>query len=125
MKKLLWVDFAAGAVTSLLGIFLAGFFAPIFGIPEAVLFWMHVVTLGYALVSSTLAIPQKVNMPRLIGLIAGNWLWVPVNLVLIYFYFGEATLLGKLFLISQIVFVGGLAYIEGRQLEKQPAKVLP
>lgn len=119
LKKILWLDFAAGASTGLLGIFVCGFFSSIFGLPEAFLFWISVVTFVYSLAALSLNLSREISIPFLRGLIVANWAWVPVSMVFIFLHFGEASVLGKLFLLLQIVVVGGLAWIEGRQLEKQ------
>jgi hypothetical protein len=53
-----------------------------------------------------------------------NWIWTAISTILLFFHFATATAFGLTFLILQIFVVGGLAYLEGKQLNITKDKLL-
>ena len=82
------------------------------------MFWVFVVNFLYSLVSLRLVSSKDISIPLLRGLIFANWAWAFLSIGFIYLHFQEATIFGKIFLLLNIPTVGGLAYLEGKQLER-------
>ena len=59
---------------------------------------------------------DPVSVPLLRVLVSANWAWTIVSLVLLAHSIGQATILGLVFLVLQIMVVAGLAYLEGAQI---------
>lgn len=118
LRKILWADFALGASCGLAGLLLCGTLVPVLGLGYELIFWISLITLLYSLVAFRLVSVKSIHIPLLRALIAANWAWTLVSLGFIYFHFSAASLLGQIWLILQILIVGGLAYLEGKQLEK-------
>jgi hypothetical protein len=118
LKKILWLDATAGGITAVLGLLLSRIFSQLFGLEHQVLIIIASITLIYALVALYLVSQAIIPITLLRILIYANWIWAIISIVLLYFYFSKATTLGLLFLILQILVVGGLAYLEGRQIVK-------
>jgi hypothetical protein len=76
------------------------------------------IILIYALVVLNSVSQAIIPITLLRILIYANWIWAIISIVLLYFHFSKATTLGLLFLILQILVVGGLAYLEGKQIVK-------
>lgn len=121
LVRILWADFLLGASSGLIGLIFYLILAPIFGLPEKVLIWISSITLIYAFFVFRLARQTEVSIPFLRILILANLIWTMISLGIISIYFNEASQLGKLFLILQIIVVGCLAWLEGNQLEKKKA----
>jgi hypothetical protein len=51
-------------------------------------------------------------------LVYANWCWTIISTILLLFHIAHATILGIIFLILQIIVVGILAYLEGKQIVK-------
>lgn len=114
MKKLLWADFFLGSSTALAGLFLYPILTGFLGLPVNLILIVAAVTLAYALFALNLA-RQSTPSERLLRiLICANWVWAIISVVLLVLYFKEATIFGAIFLILQVLVVGGLAYLEGR-----------
>jgi uncharacterized protein with PQ loop repeat len=117
IRRLLWIDFIMGGVNGILGIIFCNFLRALFEIPSNIIMMISVVTLLYALVACILAQGKTLNVKLTKALILANWIWVLVSLVLIYLFIAEASVLGRVFLLLQVIVVGGLAYLEGRALK--------
>jgi hypothetical protein len=116
LKKILWADTILGGITAIAGLC---FFTPltgILGLTASFILTVSAITLCYAIVAFILARQSQVSVPLLRILIYANWTWTIISIVLLFIHFDTAQLLGKIFLVLQIVVVGGLAYLEGRQL---------
>lgn len=89
-------------------------FAAFTGLPPALVLGMGLANLGYALYSFTLA--RRPTRPRaaLAVLIAANAAWGLLCLVLAALLWDQATVFGRAQLLLEGLFVGGLAYLEGR-----------
>ena len=121
LRKILWADFALGFSSGLLGMVFTEFFSDLFGLTFEVVFYISLVTAGYAVVAFSLVISKRIPILPLRGLIYANWAWTLVSCGIIYFHFLDAVPLGQIWLLLQIIVVGGLAYLEGRQLRKVAA----
>ena len=119
LNKILWIDFTMGASLGLIGLLFSDFFAPIFGLNNRLILWISVITVMYSIIAFRTVIIQPVAIRLLRLLIAANWAWTFIGLGIIAFHFRDATFLGQLFLLLQIVIVGGLAWLEGNQLQKK------
>ncbi len=93
----------------------------ILGFTKAFILIVSAVTLSYGLAAIYLATRRTPPVRLLRALITANWVWTLVSVILLIGYYDHATLLGKAFLILQILVVGGLAYLEGRRMEKGKA----
>lgn len=116
LRTVLWADTTLGTFTALVGLVLAPRLSPLLGLSLGLLVALSLVTLVYGVGAFALAVQQPI-LPRLVRvLVAGNWLWTAVSAALLVLHADAATVLGLAFLALQIVVVGGLAYLEGRQL---------
>jgi hypothetical protein len=116
LRKILWVDTILGGTTAIVGLL---FFRPlthILGLPVTFILSVSVITLGYSLIAGVLANQINISVSLLRTLIYANWVWTFISIGLLLMHFNNAQLLGKIFLILQIIVVGGLAYLEGKQL---------
>lgn len=116
LRKILYLDFFMGSSNGALGLIFCGFWASFLGLPYTFLLWVFGITSLYAVGAFTLARAQHLHVSAVRVLVAANWAWVAVDFVFLYFHFGAATLWGQLFLLLQIVVVGGLAWLEGREV---------
>ena len=114
LRRLLWADFILGGSTALTGLVFCKQLTGILGFPSNFILIVSGVTLLYAIVALTLARQRKISVPLLHVLMWANWAWALISVGLTIVYFNEATILGKIFLILQVVVVGGLAYLEGK-----------
>ena len=113
---LLWADTLLGGITAILGLCFFHYLTAILGLPINVVLSISVITLLYSIVALVLAMQQNISISLLRILVFANWFWAIISIGLLLIYFNRAALLGRLFLILQVVVVGGLAYLEGRQV---------
>lgn len=118
LSRILWWDFILGFSAGLAGLLLYKIVAEICGLMEFVILFISSVTLVYSLFAFYLASRKEQSAILVRYLVLANWFWTIVSLVILFFHAANATILGLLFIIGQILIVGGLAYLEGRQLEK-------
>ncbi|MGI9544346.1 MAG: hypothetical protein ACR2MX_13885 [Cyclobacteriaceae bacterium] len=117
LRKILWLDTFLGGITALIGLC---FFHPleqILGLSVTLIISVSAITGCYAIVAFILAKQKTISIPLLRVLIFANWFWAIVSIALVLLFFKQAYLLGKIFLILQVLVVSGLAYIEGKQIE--------
>ncbi len=107
-----------GASVGLAGLLLYRPAAVFLGFSEIFVLIVSAVTLLYACMACYLALRNPVPRTPLKALIRGNWLWAAVSVVLIFLYFNEATLYGRIFLVLQVLVVGGLGWGENRALNR-------
>lgn len=119
LRKLLWLDTCLGGITALAGLIFSKKLTGFLGLTERFILVVSAITLCYAIVAFYLATQRTVSIPLLRLLIMANWLWALISTVLLLMHFESATIFGKIFLALQIVVVGGLAYLEGKQLTRQ------
>lgn len=116
LKKVLWADSVLGGSTALAGLFLYSVLENFLGLPAELIIVIALVTLLYALLALMLAGRNPPPVLPLRVLIYANWIWTIISVVLLILYFKEATIFGAIFLILQVLVVGGLAYQEGRHV---------
>ena len=119
LRKILWLDAVLGGSTALAGLLFYESLTMILGLTTRFIIVVSAVTLLYAVVAVRLATQRSVSVPLLRVQIGANWLWTLVSLVLFLIHYRTATSLGLLFLMLQIIVVGGLAYWEGNQLVRK------
>ncbi len=122
LKNILWLDCFMGSSTAILGLLLFTTLSALLGLAANFIITISAITLTYGIMALILALkkPTPVNPLRL--LVAANWFWAVVSIILLSLHFSTATILGKIFLILQIIVVGGLAYLEGNQIVKHQTK---
>ena len=119
LRNLLWTDAFLGGSTALIGFV---FFAPLtslLGLPLPFIVLVSGVTLLYALVACRLVSQSTISITLLRGLVAANWGWTFISSILLLVHYHRAARLGLAFLILQLLVVGALAYLEGRQIVKK------
>lgn len=116
LKKILWADFILGFVTAVAGLVLYKILTPFLGLPANLILVIAAVTLLYSIFAFYLA---RQNVPArgpLRILVIANWVWTVISVILLILFFSGATVFGALFLVLQVVVVGGLAWLEGKYL---------
>lgn len=116
LKQLLWLDCILGAVNGLVGLCFYTFFSQFFQIPADLMLGVSTITFLYAIFSFSLALKKDPAVQYVRLLVYANWAWVFISCFLIYFHIEQANLLGKIFLLLQVLVVGALAYFEGKQV---------
>ena len=83
-------------------------------LPQGLVFFMGIANLAYASYSFSLAVRSQ-RSPTLINLlVAANLAWSLLLFVWVVVFFDTASLLGFVYLLSESLFVGGLAVLEWR-----------
>lgn len=118
LRQVIWADAILGGTTALTGFCFYSALHRLLGLPTNLILVVATVTLAYAVVALRLATRQDVSIPLLRALVIANWVWTAVSAGLLVTYGNRATTLGLIFLVLQVLIVGGLAYVEGRQLVK-------
>lgn len=119
LKRILAADFVIGGTTGVAGLLLQRLITSFLGLSLQFILIVSAITLLYAVVAFYLAIQIRINIPILRGLIAANWVWTIVSIVLLVMHYSTATGWGIAFLVLQVIVVGLLAWLEGRQLVKK------
>ena len=119
LRKLLWSDAFLGGITALAGLILSSRLIGFLGFTEQFILVVSAITLCYAIVAFYLATQKIISISLLRLLVMANWLWTLISILLLLMHFEWATTFGKIFLALQIIVVGGLAYLEGKQLIAQ------
>lgn len=118
LRRLLWLDTSLGTTNAVAWLLFPGFFAELLGLPESLILAIALVNAVYATGALALAL-QAAAPARLVRLLVlANWFWVVVSVVLLAWHFSDATAVGKVFLVLQVLGVGALAWGEGRQVQK-------
>lgn len=118
LKRLLWVDCTAGAIVGVVVITFTGWLSQLEGLPRKVLLFTGVVNLLYACCSFSLAIQAERPMLLIKLLVFANLTWVPVCMVLVMFFWEQASPIGFAHLVCEAIFVGGLAVLEWNQRDQ-------
>jgi hypothetical protein len=118
LRKILWVDFLFGSSAGIAGIFYFEKISNILQLPSSQFFIISIITLVYAVGALVLALQSNINILLLKIQILANWFWTLVSIVLLYLHCLNASILGDFYLIAQILVVGILAYLEGKQIQK-------
>jgi hypothetical protein len=114
LRRILWLDASLGGSTAITGLCFSALLTPILGLQQRMILIISLVTLVYVIVAASLASRKHIPVTGVRILVYANWFWTFVSIVLLILCVKETTLLGALFLVAQIVAVGGLAYLEGR-----------
>lgn len=118
LKKLLWLDTFMGASVGLAGLLLYRPAAIFLGFTECFVLLVSAITFLYACMACFLATRKTIPLRPLKLLIYANAFWAVVSIILIFLYFNEATLYGRIFLVLQVLVVGGLGWAENRALNR-------
>jgi hypothetical protein len=116
LRRLLWLDTALGTTNAVAWLLFTDFWAGFLGLSVTVIVAIALVNVVYASSALYLAVQAAAPARLVRWLVLANWLWVLVSLVLLRLHFGDATVFGKVFLVSQVIGVGALAWAEGRQV---------
>nr|WP_295873525.1 hypothetical protein [uncultured Chitinophaga sp.] len=119
LKKILWADFALGSGTAVIGLAAYPVLAPFLGLPVSLVVLVSAVTLLYALVALWLATRRSPAVGRVRLLMYANVFWTLVSIGLVIGYITGATVFGAVFLVLQVVVVGGLALLESRCISRK------
>jgi hypothetical protein len=114
LRRLLWIDCAAGALAGVLVLTLSPWLSRLYGLPRALLLFIGTTNLLYASFSFSLARRGERPMSLIKLLVFANAAWVPVCLGLAVTFREAATVFGMGQLIGEALFVGGLAALEWR-----------
>lgn len=117
LRQILWPDFILGGSTALAGILFSEALTSILGFSQQFILTVSIITGLYALLALRLAMQTVISVRLLRLLILANWIWALISIGLLFFYFSPATILGKIFLVLQVLVVGGLAWLENKQLK--------
>lgn len=120
LKELLWLDTLLGGLTASSGLYFSTPLTDILGLNTTLILTISIITLIYATVAFILANQRNISVSLLRTLVMANWFWTIVSIGLLFMHIDTATLFGTIFLILQILVVGGLAYFEGNQIVKKP-----
>ena len=118
MNRLLWLDTSMGWITAALFLTFSSEVSELLGLPRNFILLVAGVNALYASFSLLVASRKNSSVPFIRVLISANWFWAVVSIGLVIYHFGVVTVLGKVFLIGQVLVVGGLAYLENSQLSK-------
>ena len=113
-RQLLWCDCLAAAVNGTALLFLSGLIAPLLGLPRAVVVFNGLVNLTYGAFSFSLARQPSPPPDRVRTLVAANFGWVAVCLVMAFYFARPGSWLGAGYLLSEGFLVGVLATLEAR-----------
>ena len=116
LRNILWADTTLGTLTALVGLVFASSLSPLLGLSSSLIVVISLVTAVYGVGAFALAVQRSLSVPLVRVLVAANWLWTAVSAALLAKHANAATVFGLAFLTLQILVVGGLAYLEGRQL---------
>lgn len=119
LSNLLWLDFILGCSTGVLGLSLHPFLAKHFGLPADFIIWISAITLSYAIFAFVLVVQKIASANAVFILVCANWFWALLSCYFVVIHWDLAHVLGQIFLLLQILVVGGLAYFEGKQLKNK------
>jgi cbb3-type cytochrome oxidase subunit 3 len=116
--RLLWFDCAAGGVSGALLLLLRPWLEPLYGISGSVLLAMALVSLGYCAYGFSLTQRASRSRAAVLLLVGGNFAWAAVCLGLAVALWSSASWVGVAALAIEAAFVGILAAVEVRNLER-------
>ena len=118
LRSILWLDTFLGSSTAVIGLLFFRFWSAFFGLSAGLILLVSAITLLYAIGAFALARSRPIAVGPVRILVYANWAWTIISLFLIFVHYQGATIWGAIFLALQIAVVGGLAYVEGRQIGK-------
>ncbi len=119
LKQILWADTILGATTAIIGLIFTTILSELLGLSTSLIKIVCIITFIYAVVAFILANQKIISISLLRVLVYANWGWTIISTILLLFHFSNATILGIVFLILQIIVVAALAYLEGKQIVKK------
>ena len=114
---LLWLDGTAGAAAGVVVLALSGWLSGLEGLPRGLLLATGAANLVYASFSLSLAGRARRQVALIQVLAAANGAWMVVCLALAATYWEVATVLGRVHLVGEGFFVGGLGALEWMRRE--------
>ena len=117
LRQLLWLDCAAAAVNGTALLVLSGLIAPLLGLPRAVIVFNALVNLAYGAFSFSLARQPSPSLDAVRTLVAANFGWVAVCVVMALYFARPGSWLGAAYLLTEGFLVGLLATVEARTLK--------
>lgn len=118
LRRILWADVLLGSGTGLVGLAFRSFFSQWFGLSEQVIMVISIITLMYSLFALLQVSGTYLSVTQIRILIYANWFWTLVSVALLFVFYHRASQPGVAFLVLQVVVVGALAWLEGKQLAK-------
>lgn len=116
LRTILWADTTLGTLTALVGFVFVRGLSPLLGVSSGLIVIISLVTAVYGVGAFALAVRRPLSAPLVRILVMANWLSTAVSAALLVAHVPTATALGLVVFALQIGVVGGLAYLEGRQL---------
>lgn len=116
LRRLLWLDTALGSTNAIAWLLFPSFWAALLGLPGWLIVAIACVNVVYAGSALILALQAQAPARLVRVLVLANWFWVVVSVGLLFWHFAKATVWGQVFLVMQVLGVGALAWLEGRQL---------
>jgi hypothetical protein len=116
LRRLLWLDTSMGTTNAIAWLLLPGFWAGLLGLPHWLIIAIACVNAVYAASALSLAAQAQAPARYVYWLVLANWSWVVVSVGLLCWHFAGATVWGQVFLVTQVLGVGALAWAEGRQV---------
>jgi len=110
--KLLWIDAFAGLSVGLAVLLLKDLVQPFLQLPRSLLVSCAVIALCYAVYAFHLVLRKAQSVRWVRALIYGNGAYAVFCLGLLWYYFNEASWLGRGYLLLDSVGVGTLALVE-------------
>lgn len=117
LRHLLWCDCIAAAVNGTALLVLSSLIAPLLGLPRAVVVFNGLVNLAYGAFSFSLARQTSPPRGRVRAVVAANFAWVAVCLVMALSFARPGSWLGAGYLLTEGFLVGLLAAVEARTLK--------
>ena len=110
----------AGLVVGGVGLALTGMgvLDEVLGLSQAVLFVVGGANILYGSFALSIVVSSPPKTSRIALLIGANLVWCAVCLLLLAHHADGASLLGRVYLLGEAVFVGGLAALEWRALRR-------
>ena len=120
LRRVLWADAAAGAVSSLLHMLGAEALAPLLGLPQGLIALSGVALIVFVAFAAWLAFCDPIARSAVSVLIAGNFAWVGGCAVVFLMHASTATPMGQAYLIVHALAVAALAELEWFGLRRVP-----
>lgn len=116
LKRFLWLDALSGGATAITGLLYFTTLTTVLGFTAPSILTVASINLLYAILALTVALQKPTSVRLLRRLVYANWVWTAISALMIFIYFSSATNIGRSLLLIQPVFVGGLAYLETKQI---------
>lgn len=116
LRIILWLDAIMGGTTSIIGLLFFTRLSPVLGLTKNLLLVVSLITFFYSAVATVLVRQKPISINLLRLLVSANWFWTVVSIALLILFHKTTRPPGLAFLVAQIIVVGGLAYLEGKQI---------